>query len=233
MTDYDEDYPTPGRYDQPESQLIVLNYLNLQGIPVPRAARRRWRRQAHRRELNSQLEWIATDGAADGASTPRAPSPIAPSRTDESIEPRRMAAVERVWELEHRPDAPSTQPTDWDVAGPSFDDLGATADFASLLLDVFSRVKPVDDNQLTAVHTQLVTKALVAVLELTKHVRRLDAAAGRADDGMRPLPLPDDPALSVNAACVVCYAAVADRLLMPCRHLALCAVCICVPGPAC
>lgn len=64
-------YPIPGRPDRPESQIIILKYLNLRGIPVPRAARRRWRRQALHREQLSQAEWIATDGASSD-STPTA-----------------------------------------------------------------------------------------------------------------------------------------------------------------
>lgn len=139
-----------------------------------------------------------------------------------------MAAVERVWELERRPDAPSTGFTDWDVAGPVSDDLGATADYAALLLDVFSRVKPVDDAQLMAVHRRLVDKALVSVLEITRCLRVIESAGDQVDEGLQPLPLPDDPALCVYAGCVVCYAVVADMLLMPCHHLILCEVWLCL-----
>lgn len=225
MSEYSEYHATPGRYDQPESQVIVLNYLNLQGIPIPPAARRRWRRQAFLREQRSQDEWIANDGANSPRTQTPAPQSGANTPTGPRLEPRQLAAVERVWELEQRPDAPSSSFDNWDSANPDFSDLGGTADYAALLLDVFSRVKPVDDTQLMAVHRQLVGKALISVLEITRRLRVLEAAADD-DEGLEPLPVPDEPALSVYSGCVVCYAAVADILLMPCRHLTLCEVCM-------
>lgn len=224
MSDSSAHRPPPGRYDLPESQGIVLNYLNLRGIPVPPAARRRWRRQAQRRERISQAEWIATHEA----SSPIAQTPDAESVVDkpivEGLHPRRLAVVERVWELERRPNAPFASSTDWDAESPVSDDLGATATYAALLLDVFSRVKPVDDAQLAGVHRRLVDKALVSVMEITRRLRVLECAGERTDDGIDPLLLPHDPELNVYAGCVVCFAAVADVLLMPCRHLMLCEV---------
>lgn len=70
-------------------------------------------------------------------------------------------------------------------------------------------------------------KALISVLELTRWLRVLQAAEDSEDEGLEPLPVQDDPALSVYAGCVVCFAAVADMLLMPCRHLTLCEVWAC------
>lgn len=218
----------PGRHDLPDSQVTIVNYLRRYGIQVPRAARRRWRRHALQRELISQ-KWIATHGAY----SPETQTPVpqsgenTPTPTGQGLEPRRLAAVERVWELEQRPDAPSTSVTDWDRTDPDPTDLGGTAEYAAVLLDVFSRVKPVDDTQLMGVHRRLVGKALISVLELTRRLRVLQVAEDGEDEGLQPLPVQDDPALSVYAGCVVCYAEVADMLLMPCRHLTLCEVWAC------
>lgn len=63
--------------------------------------------------------------------------------------------------------------------------------------------------------------ALTSVLEITQQLRVLDVAA---DTPLDLLPVTDDPALTGYLGCIVCYARVADMLLMPCRHLTLCEV---------
>lgn len=140
--------------------------------------------------------------------------------TPPAISRRVLAAIERVWDLEQNPD-PDCNIDDWDIANPNESKIGRAAEHAALLLDVFSRVKPVDDSQLTTVQKGLIAKALSSILEITQHIRVLAATASIP---LEPLPVADDPALSVYLGCVVCYARVSDMLMMPCRHLTLCEV---------
>lgn len=132
--------------------------------------------------------------------------------------------IERIWDLERNAD--NGDNPDWDIADLDIGNsnpskIGRAAERASLLLDLFCYVKPVDDNQLTVVQNGLITKALTSVLEITQFLRVL---AVTEDRPLGPLPVTDDPELSVYSGCVVCYARVAEILLMPCRHLTLCEV---------
>lgn len=210
MAEHSGNVTPPGRYDPPASQLIVLNHLIDHGIRIPPAARRRWRRQAFHRERRSQDEWIASNRS----SSPRPPSPAPLPAASPDPAPRRMTAVEQVWQLER---TPGVEPANINGAPPDPADLAQTADHAALLLAAFSRVKPPDDTQLTPLHKQLVSEALTAVLNLTRRIRVL------ADEELEPLPRLEDPAY---AGCVVCYSALADTLLVPCCHLMLCEVCV-------
>lgn len=142
-----------------------------------------------------------------------------------------LAAIDRVWDLEVNPDSDCTI-DDWDTANPNPSKIGRAAEHAALLLDVFGRVKPVDDTHLTPVQKGLVTKALSSVLEITQEMQLL---AVQADGPLERLPVAVDPELSVDLGCVVCYARISNMLLMPCCHLALCDVCAdpCCIGHCC
>lgn len=193
----------------PATQLAVLTTLLNEGIQVPPAARRRWRRQALQRERSAQLEWIATDGASERYEEIQPP-----------FAPRLVATVERVCELRQTPSAASKILGDWDGTAPDPGDLAQAADYAALLLEVFSRLRPVDDAKLETVHKELVAKAFVSVLEITRRLRALEASP---DAGREEL---EEPSLNIYSGCSVCYAAVANVLLIPCAHLALCEVCV-------
>lgn len=216
----------PRRDEQPEAQLIVLNYLNLQGIQVPHAARRRWRRQALHRERCSQEEWIATEGASERRTPTPPPKVVDENDISAPFEPRLVATVGRVWELQRTPGAAPNSIGDWDGTAPDPADLAQAADYAALLLDVFSRVKPVNDTQLAPVHKELVEKALISVLGIKRRLRVIEVSEDGNDQGLEPMPVPEEPSLSVYSGCVVCYAAVSDILLVPCHHLTLCEVCL-------
>lgn len=151
-----------------------------------------------------------------------------------TLNPAIVALIERVWNLEiisqNRDTAQGSDPNihskdDDPLLSEVLDtsDLGQAAEHASLLLDVFSRVKPVDDRQITTVQKRLITTALTSVLGITRQLRVLTVSA---NEPLESLPMADDADLKVDAGCIVCYERIADRVLMPCRHLTLCEVCI-------
>lgn len=142
----------------------LVDYLNSCNIRVPPAARRRWRRRARLRELEeeelastsilSEQQPVSSSGAATrtqfAESDDSIDTPPTPSR-------RVLAAMERVWDLERTTGhSLNCNIDDWDIANPNPSKLGRAAEHASLVLDVFCRVKPVDDNQLTQVQKGLI-----------------------------------------------------------------------------
>lgn len=162
--------------------------------------------------------------------------PQSDERPQESptLNPAIVALIERVWNLEiisqNRDTAQGSDPNihskdDDPLLSEALDtsDLGQAAEHASLLLDVFSRVKPVDDRQITTVQKRLITTALTSVLGITRQLRVLSVSA---NEPLESLPMAGDAELKVDAGCIVCYERIADRVLMPCRHLTLCEVCI-------
>lgn len=224
-----------GPESEPESEHIDPDIITLpddlyQFIPT-RAAKRRWRRQAcERRRLEHELTMSEAEAEpSSGVSpsqTPRARTPTqsASSRLQSDNRPAvngsLLAAIEQVWELEQTADTDNDRPPFSAPSDPS--NLSQVAEHASLLLDIFSRVKPVDDRQLTAVQKRLITTALASVLTITQQLRILEVSA---NEPLNALLDAHDDALNVYSGCVVCYARVADMLMMPCRHLTLCEVC--------
>lgn len=193
----------------------LVEYLHAWDVRVPPATRRRWRRRAQRERAEEQTSPVPQSISAGSEESEDSETSPEPSR-------RVLAAIEQVWELEQNPGTDGSI-DDWDTADRNLSKIGRAAEHAAVLLDVFARVKPVDDNQLTIVQKGLVTKALSSVLEMTQQLRVL---AVMADTPLEPLPVPEDPELNVYLGCVVCYARVCDMLLMPCCHLALCEVCM-------
>lgn len=209
---------------------MPLNDLETEDEYIPtRAARRRWRRQESKRRLDAPFEDALSepDSGASSPQTPRARTPTqsAPYTLQSDDQPTLseplLAAIGRVWDLEQTANSDDDPPPFCTLPDPS--NLGQVAEYASLLLDVFSRVKPVDDSQLTTVQTRLIATALTSVLAITQQLRVL---AVSANEPLEPLPAAHDDALSIYSGCVVCYSRLADMLLMPCRHLTLCEVCV-------
>lgn len=142
-----------------------------------------------------------------------------------------ITALERTWG--------STPPTavtdfhDWSVdenqpftslTAPDPSNILRTALHASHLLVSFSRARPTPvPAAITGVQRAQLTAALMSILTITREVRVHDSGIGGR---LGALPVADDVALVLDSACIVCYARVADTVLVPCWHLMLCAVCV-------
>lgn len=138
-----------------------------------------------------------------------------------------IAALERTWDLASPPDPASsvddsTTDSAFDTATPDSSDLAGTARHAARLLDAFSRTSlPPVVVGITTVQKRLLTTVLTSVLTLTREAR---VQAALANESLEALPVAEDVALRPDSACVVCYARLAEMVLMPCWHLTLCEV---------
>lgn len=139
-------------------------------------------------------------------------------------------ALERTWGP--TPPTAVTDMDDWStdenlspsLTAPNPSNIIETALHASRLLVAFSRAWPAPvAASITAVQRGQLTTALTSILTITREVRVHDSSVG---EPLHPLPVADDVAFVVDSACIVCYARVADTLLVPCNHLMLCGVCV-------
>ncbi|KAL0636941.1 hypothetical protein Q9L58_004044 [Maublancomyces gigas] len=142
-----------------------------------------------------------------------------------------IIALERTWDP--TPPTVITDFDDWSVdenrpytslTAPDPSNILGTAIHASNLLVSFSRAWPFPvPAAITAVQRGQLTAALTSILTITREVRVHDSGVG---ERLSALPVGDDLALVLDSACIVCYACVADTVLVPCWHLMLCAVCV-------
>lgn len=145
-----------------------------------------------------------------------------------------ITALERTWDP--RPPTAVTDSHDWIVdenqpftslTAPDPSNTLGTALHASHLLLLFSRAWPAPDPAaITTVQRGQLTAALTSILTITREVRVHDTGVGKR---LSALPVGDDVALVLDSSCIVCYARVADMVLVPCWHLILCGVCISSP----
>lgn len=118
------------------------------------------------------------------------------------------------------------------ASAPNHSDLGATARHAARLLDAFSTGgTPPAAGALTSIQQRLLSAALTAILTITSD-HRVDAAAqtdpapSAVDSAAQtdPAPILVNLAMRPDSTCVVCFLRLADTVLAPCWHLALCTV---------
>lgn len=228
-----------GPESESESQSTSTSLPDLNGVPTPYSARKPKRKQKRKQKRwQDAPEFDPQPTVEQPTPSTATPAPEEPqggesSQTVPTLSPALINAIEQIWCLEQSIGAAQNSNSDiydWGGNTPPFSiastplNLGQTAEHASLLLDVFSRVKPVDDRQLTVVQKRLVTTALTSVLSITRQLRLLAVSANEPLELLEPLPVGDDIALKIDVGCVVCYERVADMVLMPCRHLTLCEV---------
>lgn len=91
------------------------------------------------------------------------------------------------------------------------------AEDASVLLEIFSRTKPKDDSEIDQEHKQMIDDAFNHILQIKEKFRIM------AIESKEPPALASDD-MKVDAGCIICYNYIADTVLMPCKHLALCTV---------
>lgn len=104
------------------------------------------------------------------------------------------------------------------LVAPKPHDLSTAALSASSLLTAFAAASLPPNGRLNPVQKQRLDAALVALLAIRANVsERYDV---QGED------------LTVDAGCVICYAEVVDTVLMPCRHMVVCAV-GCFSGSIC
>lgn len=95
-------------------------------------------------------------------------------------------------------------------------DLALVAEEASILLELFSKTRPLDDNE----HKLMIGTALKSITEIHKELH----GPPERDDSEYAAP-PEGEDLKVDSGCIICYSQIADTVLMPCKHLVLCDVC--------
>lgn len=103
--------------------------------------------------------------------------------------------------------------------------LREIADEASVLLELFSKTQSADDGDIKDEHRQLIDSALEIILKIQKNFQAVDARKGGNITIVQP-PVSNTDDMKVDIGCIVCYSHVADVLLMPCKHLVLCMVCV-------
>lgn len=152
--------------------------------------------------------------------------------------PADISALVNTWAPEPPGHDDTADIDSWDTdlvllaSAPNHSDLGATARHAARLLDAFSAgATPPAAGALTSIQQRLLSAALTAILTITSD-RRVDAAAqtdparAAVDSAAQtdPVPIPADLAMRPDSTCVVCFLRLADTVLAPCWHLALCTV---------
>lgn len=91
-------------------------------------------------------------------------------------------------------------------------DLAKLAEDASVLLEFFSKTLPSTIAEITTEQREMVRGALTGLVSLHSALRGSGSSMGGLDGTM------------VDAACVICYSEIADMVLAPCMHLAMCMV---------
>lgn len=100
-------------------------------------------------------------------------------------------------------------------------DLPRVADNASVLLELFSRTLPANDKDISIEYRVMINTALDWILKIHRRLRVLAAEGDHID-----VPLDEEvDDTKVDAACIICYARIADTVILPCGHLVLCMVC--------
>lgn len=104
-------------------------------------------------------------------------------------------------------------------------DLREIADEASVLLELFSKTNPAEDGYIKDEHRNLIDSASKIILKIQKSFRVMDARRGDSIEILEP-PISSTDDMKVDIGCIICYSHVADVLLLPCKHLVLCMVCV-------
>lgn len=97
---------------------------------------------------------------------------------------------------------------------PRLTNIGRVAEDASVLLELFSRTIPENDRKIDDEHKQMINDAFNHILKIKKEFRMMTT------EGIEP----ESDDMKVDAGCIICYSYIADTVLMPCKHLALCTV---------
>lgn len=123
------------------------------------------------------------------------------------------------------PGAPGTRVARPGSPPPVRIDLRKIADEASVLLELFSKTQPVDNGDVKDEHRQLIDSASRIISKIQQNFRVIDARKGKNIAALEP-PISNTDDMKVDIGCIICYSHAADVLLLPCKHLVLCMVCV-------
>lgn len=105
------------------------------------------------------------------------------------------------------------------------ENLAQVAQDAAVTLELFSKTKPADDEDMNDEHQQMITSALEGILKIHRQFRII---AARRNGGGEFWVQPEVVAeAKVDSGCIICYSQIADTVLLPCNHLAFCGVYVC------
>lgn len=110
---------------------------------------------------------------------------------------------------------------------PSSLDLAQIAEDASILLELFSKTKPNNNEEIGDEHKQMIDNAFESILKIRKEFRVMAARKNESLESLQP-PALETEGTKVESECIICYDQIADTVLMPCKHLVLCIVCLIV-----
>lgn len=116
----------------------------------------------------------------------------------------------------------SQPPLDQNQTPPSID-IAETAKDAARLLELFSRIFPRDSG---TAPEYVFNDAFAKLLSIQKEFR-LKAVQNNQD--IKPTDL-DSEELKIDAGCIICCSCIADTVVMPCGHLAICSVGLALMG---
>lgn len=104
-------------------------------------------------------------------------------------------------------------------------DLREIASEASILLEIFSRAEIPDDGDIQDEHRLLIDNASSIILKIQKNLQEIDTRKGKNIATPEP-PISKTDDTGVEIGCIICFSHIADVLLLPCKHLVLCMVCV-------
>lgn len=133
---------------------------------------------------------------------------------------RRVRSSFRYTDQHRDNESPSSERSEWEEFPPSR--LAVAAEEASLLLELFHKTMP-DNDDIGDEHRQMIDNALRGILGIHKELRLQQA---QSNGPVEPR-LEDIEGTNVDAGCIICYSEIADTVLFPCKHLAICAVWSC------
>lgn len=117
------------------------------------------------------------------------------------------------------PVAPLVAPT----SSPSLD-LAQAAEDASVLLELFSKTKPRNNEEISDEHKQMIDNAFESILKIRREFRVMAARKNESLGSFEP-PASETEDTKSDSECIICYDQIADTVLLPCKHLVLCNVC--------
>lgn len=115
--------------------------------------------------------------------------------------------------------SPGAAPTDQEPPPPSIN-VPKIAEDASVLLELFSRLSNSGDGWAGAVQKEIFHDAFTSLLAIQKEFR---VRAAWESQIIKPLVLESDE-FKVDSGCIICFSNIADTVVIPCGHLALCSV---------